>query len=193
MARRYRRRPQYGAWRLATRFWSRAFTTRTSRQNHQVEHIQGPALPLDDSVHHDLSNVANGFVGQFRAHRRREAMLDVADGHPSGIEADDHVTKTTQPPLTGEDQPRDEGAVTVPRAVARSHLRRRRPSPCRTPTRGGGPAPDRGRQALQPLIGRKPATRSNDSAALSPRAGRSKNPMTVRSRPPRSPASLTGN
>ena len=87
------------------------------QKDHRVERFQRPVLPLSDLVHHGLGDIADGLMGQLSTQCRGEVMLNLTDRHPTRIKADDHVIKTTQPPLTGGHQPRGERAITVPGSI----------------------------------------------------------------------------
>ena len=84
---------------------------------HRVERLQRAGLPRGDLLGDGLGDLADGLVGQLRAERGREVVLDVADRHPARVQADDHVLEPAQAAGALGDQPRGERAVAVPRLV----------------------------------------------------------------------------
>ena len=61
-----------------------------------VELFQRPGLPGLDLLGDRVGDVGDRVVGQLGPDRAGQVMLDVADRHPAGIEADDHLVEAPQ-------------------------------------------------------------------------------------------------
>lgn len=57
----------------------------------RVERLQRAGLPGGDLLEHGVGDLADRLVRQVGAQRRDQVVLDVADRHPAGVQADDHV------------------------------------------------------------------------------------------------------
>ena len=88
----------------------------------RVDRLQRPGLPGLDLLEDRVGDVGNGVRRQVGAQRARQMMLDVADRHPAGIQADDLIIQAAEATLALGHQPWGEGASPVPR-----HLKTQRP------------------------------------------------------------------
>ena len=85
--------------------------------DHRVERFERPALPGQHLLEDLVGDLADRLVGQLGAQRGAQVVLDVADRHPAGIEADDHVVEPTKAPGALRHQPRDEATLAITRGV----------------------------------------------------------------------------
>ena len=81
----------------------------------RIERLERPTLPCQDLVEDFVGDLADRLVRQLGPDRRREMVLDVANRHAAGVEADDHLVEPAETPSALRHQPRREGPVTVPR------------------------------------------------------------------------------
>src|SRR5918994_1284325 len=81
----------------------------------RVDRLQRPGLPGLHLLRDRVGDVGDRLVAELGAQGAFQMGLDVADRHPTRIEADDHVRQPADPALTLRHQPRVEGAVPVPR------------------------------------------------------------------------------
>lgn len=58
-----------------------------------------------------VGDLADGVVGQLGAQRPLQRMANVADRHPTRIQADNHLVQAAEAPLPLRDQPRLERAT----------------------------------------------------------------------------------
>src|SRR5215212_8664794 len=81
----------------------------------RIDRFQRPGLPRFHLLGDRVGDVGDRLVAQLGAQGAFQMSLNVADRHPPGIQADDHLRQPADPPLALRHQPRLKGAVTVPR------------------------------------------------------------------------------
>src|SRR5699024_1516739 len=81
--------------------------------DHRIQRVQRTRLPGQYLLSDLVGDVADRLVGQLGADRGHEMVLDVADGHPAGIQRDDHLVQAAEATITLGQQPRRETAVTI--------------------------------------------------------------------------------
>jgi hypothetical protein len=85
----------------------------------RVELLQRAGLPGLDLLEHRVGDRGDGVVGQLHPQRAGQMVGDVAHGHPTRIQRDDHLVEPAGAAGALRDQPRLEGAGAVPRGVQR--------------------------------------------------------------------------
>ncbi len=83
----------------------------------RVDLLQRPRLPGLDLVEHRVGDFGDGVVGQLGAQCAGQVMGDVAHGHPTRIQRDDHVVEAAGAPAALGDQSGLKGPGTVARHV----------------------------------------------------------------------------
>ena len=84
---------------------------------HRVERLERAGLPLLDLFQDGVGDVGDRLVGQLGTQRGGQVVLNVADRHPAGVQADDHVLQPAQAARTLGHQRRRERGVAVARLV----------------------------------------------------------------------------
>jgi hypothetical protein len=81
----------------------------------RVDLLQRPGLPRLDLLQHRVGDIRDRLVGQFRAQRAGQVVLDVAHRHPTRVQRDDHVVEAAGAALPLGHQPRLERRPAIPR------------------------------------------------------------------------------
>ena len=69
------------------------FNTQCIQENDRVELISLAVLPRHNFIQDGVSNRRSRLMGDINPHRGRHVVLDIADGHPTGVQADNHLTQ----------------------------------------------------------------------------------------------------
>jgi hypothetical protein len=83
-------------------------------EDHRVDAVQRPGLPLRELVHHRVSDPGDQVRGHLHAVDLAQVRADVAGGHPARIQRDDPLIEALQPGLALAHDLRLEGPVAVP-------------------------------------------------------------------------------
>ena len=69
------------------------FNAQCVQENDRVELISLAVLPDHDFIQDGVSNCRNRLMGDINPHRRCHVVLDIPNGHPTGIQANNHLTR----------------------------------------------------------------------------------------------------
>ena len=65
--------------------------------DHRIQRLQRPPLPGQDLLADLVGDLGDRLMRQFGADRGDQVVLDVAQRHPAGIQADDHLIEAAEP------------------------------------------------------------------------------------------------